>query len=120
MKRTLAQTLLVVLLTAAGLADWAWARNGYARRWSSPTGSWHSGYYDPAWGMPTALVVSPKAEMQTNWGWGVGNTRISPLYFQYQRGYPGPLDYDPRTFRPIPPWPSDTGQFGVYYIRGPW
>jgi len=37
-------------------------------------GSWNECYYNPAWGMPTALVVPPTASYQTNWGWGVGNT----------------------------------------------
>jgi hypothetical protein len=23
-------------------------------------------------------------------------------------------------FLPVPLWPSDTNQLGVYYIRGPW
>jgi hypothetical protein len=85
-----------------------------------PSASWHAGYYDPAWGLPVALVAPPTAEMQTNWGWGVGNTRVSPLWRQFQRNYPGSLFYDPRTFQPIPRWPSDTEQLGVYYLRGPW
>ena len=28
--------------------------------------------------------------------------------------------YAPNRFLPTPNWPSDTQQFGVYYIRGPW
>ena len=50
----------------------------------------------------------------------VGNTRITPLFHQFQRPYPGPLSYDPRTLRPVPTVPSDTTQFGVYSVRGPW
>jgi len=111
---------IAALATAAILTGWAGAGERIPRRWAGPWGSWHAGYYDPAWGVPIALVVPPKAEMQTHWGWGVGNTRITPLYFQFQRDYPGASYYDPRTMLSVPPWPSDTDQFGVYYIRGPW
>ena len=82
--------------------------------------SWHGGYYHSAWGMPVALVVSPKVEFQTQWGWGVANTRVLPICPQFQPGYAVPGVYDRRMFRPTPYWPSDTEQFGVYYIRGPW
>jgi len=81
---------------------------------------WHGGYYNPAWGMPVALVVPPTAERQTNWGWGVGNTRTSPVYHQFGRNYPGPGYYSRRNFQPTPPWPSDTEQSGIHYVRGPW
>ncbi len=80
---------------------------------------WHGGYYDPYWGEPYALVVPPTAEFQSNYGWGVGGTRVSPIYHQFGRPYPGyGVGYG--NFQPIPNWPSDTQQFGVYYIRGPW
>lgn len=94
--------------------------------------SWHGGYYHVAWGMPVALVVPPIVETQTRWGWGVGNLRVAPLGPQFQRHWPaypqagvvhrfeGWAGYDPRRFRPTPHWPSDTEQFGVYYVRGPW
>lgn len=81
---------------------------------------WHGCYYHTAWGMPVALVVPPTAEFQTHWGWGVGNTRITPICHQFQRSWPGPGCYDRKSFRPTPRWPSDTDQFGVYYVRGPW
>jgi len=82
--------------------------------------SWNKGYYNPAWGMPVALVVPPTAEMQTHWGWGVGNTRVTAICPQYQRNYFGPGYYNRANFRPTPPWPSDTDQSGYYYVRGPW
>ncbi len=82
--------------------------------------SWNQGYYHTAWGMPIALVVPPTAEMQTNWGWGVANTRVTAICPQYKFGYPGTGYYNRANFAPTPPWPSDTTQFGVYYIRGPW
>ncbi len=114
MKPFLPLTLALLIVALAGSTGLAF--EGY----SMPSASWHAGYYDPAWGVPHALVVPPTAEMQTQWGWGVGNTRIVPLSHQFQRDYPGPLFYDSRTFQPIPRWPSHTEQFGVYYIRGPW
>jgi hypothetical protein len=70
--------------------------------------------------MPLALVIPPTAEYQTHWGWGVGNTRVTPNVPQFGRNWPGPAAYNPRSFLPTPPWPSDTDQFGVYYVRGPW
>lgn len=114
--------LAVLVLAGASLTDTGYGRDRVGRGSTAPmgTGSWHAGYYDPAWGLPVALVAPPNAETQTHWGWGVGNTRITPLGFQFQRNYPGPLSYDPRTFLPVPPWPSDLDQMGTYYIRGPW
>ena len=83
---------------------------------------WHGSYYNVEWGAPVALVVPPTAEMQTNWGWGVTNTRVTPIWNQFQRGYPGPYSGGPggMGFYPTPLIPSDTTQFGVYYVRGPW
>ena len=82
--------------------------------------SWHSGYYHVMWGKPLALVVPPTLTHQTNWGWGVGNTRVTPIYPQFV----GPLNAtgysSNERFRPTPYYVSDTLQFGVYYIRGPW
>jgi hypothetical protein len=81
--------------------------------------TWHGRYYHTEWGTPVALVVPPTASMQTEWGWGVGNTRVSRINHQFARPYPGPGGWD-EVFLPTPPWPSDTNQFGVYYVRGPW
>ena len=81
---------------------------------------WHGGYNYTAWGGPVALVVPPNAEAHMSWGWGVGNTRVNPICHQFTPNWPGPVSYDPRAFRPTPRWPSDTDQFGVYYVRGPW
>ncbi len=80
---------------------------------------WHNSYYDSAWGQPYALVVPPTCGMQTQYGWGVGGTRTLPIMHQYRRPYPGDGGSS-AGFRPTPYWPSDTNQFGVYYIRGPW
>ena len=81
---------------------------------------WHGNYYHVAWGMPVALLVPPTAENQVHWGWGVGNTRVTPICPQFGRAWPGQGSYDCRRFKPLPHWPSDTDQYGVYYVRGPW
>ncbi len=105
-------------LSALGPVDSAEAIGPWGcRHADSP---WHAGYYHAAWGTPVALVVPPTAEYQTHWGWGVGNYRITPIRPQFKRNWPGPGQYDPQGFKPTPPWPSDTDQFGVYYVRGPW
>jgi hypothetical protein len=81
--------------------------------------SWNYGYAHQAYGQPVALVVPPTANMQTNWGWGVGSSRVSRIDHQVQRNYPGTGPWG-GPWRRTPAWPSDTTQFGVYYVRGPW
>ena len=59
------------------------------------------------------------------WAWGVGNTVSVPVYHQFGRPFPGayPMEgvgYNGMPFLPTPLWPSNTDQFGVYYVRGPW
>lgn len=85
-------------------------------------GPWHYGYYHTMWGRPVALVVPPQANYQTNYSWGVGNTTITPIYPQYAGPTYVPVGApSPRPgYLPTPYWPSDTRQFGVYYIRAPW
>jgi len=83
-------------------------------------GGWHTGYYYTAWGRPVSLVVPPTATTQTDYGWGIGNTRVTPIRPQFLGPYNGyPYEGFPG-FQPTPYWPSDTLQFGVYYIRAPW
>jgi hypothetical protein len=81
--------------------------------------NWNRNYAYTDYGQPTALIVPPTAQLQTNWGWGVGSSRISRIDHQFQRNYPGNGTFG-GPFRPTPVWPSDTTQFGVYYVRGPW
>jgi hypothetical protein len=81
--------------------------------------NWNRNYAYTDYGQPTALVVPPTAQLQTNWGWGVGSSRISRIDHQFQRNYPGDGQFG-GPFRPTPVWPSDTTQFGVYYVRAPW
>jgi len=84
--------------------------------------SWHSAWYDPAEGRPIALVVPPTAEFQTQYGWGVPSSRVMPIYHQFRRPYPGPggVAGAGGRFLPTPAQPSDTVQFGVNPVRGPW
>lgn len=115
-------TIVIVSLLYLAALDQALAgsvRNRVAR-YMSQTYPWQSGYYDAAWGMPVSVVVPPTAENQTKWGWGVGNTRVVPINHQFQRNYPGEGTYNRADFLPTPHWPSNTDQFGDYYIRGPW
>ena len=127
MKRLLLTATVLSVLVTLGLADTASAQ-GQQRRTlmgaiahrQAQSYAWHGSYYSPAWGMPVALVVPPTVQSQTHWGWGVGNTRVVGVPHQYEAGNPTAGDYDRRMFRPTPPWPTDTTQFGTYYIRGPW
>jgi hypothetical protein len=82
---------------------------------------WHCNYYNMEWGTPVALAIPPTAERSFNMGWGVGNTRLTRNWHQFGRPYPGDgAGATGRSFQATPPWPSDTSQFGVYYVRGPW
>ena len=81
--------------------------------------NWNRNYNHVQYGMPMALVVPPTATMQTNWGWGVSSSRVSRLDHQFGRNYPGAGAFGGPN-RHTPRWPSDTNQFGVYHVRGPW
>jgi hypothetical protein len=84
---------------------------------------WHCNYYHMEYGSPVALVVPPTAERHYNLGWGVANSRLARTWHHFGRAYPGSVNggggYG-QQFLATPPWPSDTSQFGVYYVRGPW
>jgi hypothetical protein len=81
--------------------------------------NWNRNYANTDYGAPVALVVPPTANLQTNWGWGVASSRVSRIEHQFQRNYPGEGSFG-GPFRSTPLWPSDTTQFGVYYVRAPW
>lgn len=82
---------------------------------------WHGSYYHTMWGQPVALVVPPTAEYQMDYRWGVGGTQVHAIDHQFGRNYPGPYSRSgPYGFLATPPYPSDTRQYGVYYVRGPW
>jgi len=81
--------------------------------------NWNRNYAYTDYGQPTALVVPPTAQLQTNYGWGVASSRISRIDHQFQRNFPGFGQFG-GPFRPTPVWPSDTTQFGIYPVRAPW
>jgi hypothetical protein len=81
---------------------------------------WHGPYYHTGWGTPIALIVPPTAQMQVNWGWGVSQSSMTPIYHQFRRRYPEGYATDGYPFSATPHWPSHTSQFGVYYVRGPY
>jgi hypothetical protein len=116
-----ATSIIFTALLCAVAADQALAGSVKDRvtKRISQTYPWHGAYYDAAWGVPVALVVPPTAENQAKMGWGVGNTRSVPIEHQFGRDYPGPGSLSRLWFKPTPRWPSDTDQFGDYYIRGP-
>jgi hypothetical protein len=94
--------------------------HGYDARWRAQLRPWHGHYYHIGWGGPVALVVPPTAEMTSDYSWGVAGTRVTRIDHQFQRPYPGGYYWTGYGFAPTPRWPSDTAQFGVYYVRGPW
>jgi hypothetical protein len=106
-------------LTSTGLAHDT-TLYGYNARWRAAYYPWHNNYYNTQTGRPVALIVPPTAELQTDYGWGVCGTRVTRIDHQYQRPYPGYGYAGSPTLYPTPRWPSDTRQFGYYYIRGPW
>jgi hypothetical protein len=81
--------------------------------------NWHANYAYTDYGAPTALVVPPTAQLQTNWSWGAPSLRVSRIDHQFNRNYVGPGPFG-GPFQYTPHWPQDTAQFGVYYVRGPW
>jgi hypothetical protein len=81
--------------------------------------NWNRNYAHTEYGAPVALLVPPTANLQTNYGWGVASSRISRIDHQFQRNYPGEGQFG-GPYRSTPLWPSDTIQFGVYPVRGPW
>jgi hypothetical protein len=80
---------------------------------------WHGAHYHRQYGAPLALVVPPTASYQTIYSWGVAQTRSVPIYHQFQASYSGG-GVGGAGLLPPPYWPSNTTQFGVYPVRGPW
>jgi hypothetical protein len=112
---TLALATIAVTPTPAGaVMPYLWPV--YYR---APMYNWHAQYAYTDYGAPTALVVPPTAQLQTNWSWGAPSLRVSRIDHQFTRNYPGPGPFGgPFTYTPH--WPQDTAQFGVHYVRGPW
>jgi len=114
---------LVVAVTVVTLSSSAMAIPPHiAERWAarhSNSTSWHGGYYHTAYGRPVALVVPPIATTESYLSWGVAQTETRPIWAQFRRPFPGDFGAG-EAFLPTPMWPSNTDQFGVYYVRGPW
>ncbi len=108
--------LAAVAMSTTAEADPGWLRHANKR---AKNYRWHSNYVHSAYGQPVALVVPPTAQLQTNWSWGAPSTRFSRIDHQFGRDYPGQGPFG-GGFRRTPAWPSDTAQFGVHYVRGPW
>jgi hypothetical protein len=123
-RRTLAASCLLVSLALANppttvggdyyAMTQVWAHNFAMDR------PWHGGYYHQMYGQPLALVVPPTAHMRQTLSWGVSQNLMYPLHHQFGRSANSPGAGPGGAFRPTPPWPSHTDQFGVYYVRGPW
>lgn len=124
MKRFIILSCCAVALVAVALTTPSEAAHGWANRkaqWFALQSPWHDQYAHWNYGQPVALMVPPTANAQTHWGWGVGTTRMTPIYHQFARPYPGDGGgRDMCPFYATPYWPSSTDQYGVYYIRGPW
>lgn len=91
----------------------------WATRYRAPTYNWNANYAHVQYGQPVAVALPPTVRTQTNWGWGVGSSRITRVDHQFGRNYGGPGPFGGAS-QPQPMWPSDTTQFGAYYVRGPW
>ena len=109
-------------LYAYGSAGLDATRYDYWNRQQSSQYSWHGGYNYWRFGGPTALVVPPTASFQTEYTWGVAQTRTLPIYHQFSRNASGAGfgGGGSGMFANTPYWPSSTSQFGIYPVRGPW
>ncbi|MBX3425728.1 MAG: hypothetical protein KF688_08620 [Pirellulales bacterium] len=116
---TLRVALIALAVGALGVAaDEAAAEMPYLRPLRrAQSYNWHGNYAYTQYGRPTALVVPPTAQLQTNWSWGAPSSRVSRIDHQFTRNDGGPGSV---AARPTPLWPMDTTMFGVYYVRGPW
>ena len=122
MKRRFSILLLIAAAIVGGMAGYtptASATTYMFPVYRSRYYNWNHNYAHTAYGQPVALVVPPTANMQTNWGWGVGSSRVSRIDHQFHRNFPGAGQFG-GPMRSTPLWPSDTTQFGVYPVRGPW
>ena len=91
----------------------------------SAVNSWHGSFNNWRYNQPVALVVPPTAAYQTEYRWGVGQTRSMPIYHQYHRDGGNVVQGVGGRIRGVgmsntPYRPSSTRQFGVYPVRGPW
>jgi hypothetical protein len=112
-------TALAALALCTALAGSALAEMPYLRPLRrAQMYNWHANYAYTPYGLQTAVVVPPTANLQTNWNWGVASSRVSRIDHQFTRNYQGPGAASQTLGTPY--WPQDTAQFGLYYVRGPW
>jgi len=116
-----ASLFLAALASTASVHGFDETLYGHGARWRASLRPWHGHYKNVQYNQPIALVVPPTAELQTDYNWGAVSSRMTRINHQFQRPWPNgnwaPYGYG---FFNTPPWPSDTRQFGTYYIRGPW
>ncbi len=82
--------------------------------------SWHGPNSYWRYNAPTAVVVPPTAAFQSEYNWGVGQTRSLPIYHQFGFANGGGEGNGTGVAPGTPYWPSSTGQMGLYPVRGPW
>ena len=114
--------LIVFALTAGWGIDAVAQNRAHINQWPLVRArqyNWNANYAHVQYGQPVAMVVPPTVQLQTQWGWGVGSSRLSRLDHQFGRNWPGQGPFG-APYQPQPVWPQDTAQFGVYHARGPW
>ncbi len=96
--------------------------DNWNRNYAAPQYAWHGNYRYWRWGTPTALVVPPTAAFQSEYNWGVAQTRSMPIYHQFTGAGGAGIGGSAQggLFRPTPYRPSSTSHFGIYPVRGPW
>lgn len=114
-----AVALLGGLIAAEALAGGHRHAETHANRMARRS-SWHGEYQHTASGYAVPLVVPPTANAMTEYGWGVTQQTVRPIYHQFRRGYSGGAESEYDGLQPTPMWPSHTRQFGVYPVRAPW
>ena len=119
MKRSMSIIAVAAVLAGLIAAQPADAVELRPNCWTQMGSAWYPTYSDATWGAPVALVVPPTARYKFDYGWGVGNSRMSAITSQFGLNYVAPTG-TPGSFNTLPRWPSDTTQFGIYYVRGPW
>lgn len=98
-------------------------RASHEDQWNTQMGQqypWHGDYNYWRWGTPTALVVPPTAAFHSEYNWGVGQTRSTPIYHQFGSSNPAPIGNGAGMYPNAPYLPSSTNQHGVYPVRAPW
>jgi len=96
-------TLMALFAVESFLTNEAQAEARYLRPLRrAQTYNWH-------YGRPTALVVPPTAQLQTNWSWGAPSSRVSRIDHQFTRDYSGPGPFGGGNLRHTPHWPQDLG-----------